>query len=54
MTTFTDSPFEYFILLLNNSAADFAIFIVCSSNDPLTSNIPFLPSIVGLIPITGY
>ena len=54
MTTFTLSPLEYFKFSSNNFAADLAIFIVCSSNEPLTSKTPFLASIVGLIPITGY
>ena len=36
-----------------NSAADFAIAIVLSSRDSLTLIFPLLPSMVGLIPITG-
>ena len=53
ITTLTGSPFEYFRFSSNNLAADFAMFIVCSSRDPRTSNAPLRPSIVGLIPITG-
>ena len=37
-----------------NFAAAFAIPMVCSSREPLTSKVPRLPSIVGRIPITGY
>lgn len=54
ITTFTGSPLEYFRFSSNNFAADFAMFIVCSSRDSLTFSAPLRPSIVGLMPITGY
>ena len=53
MTTFTGSPLEYLKFASYNSLTDFAMFMVCSSRDPRTSNAPLRPSIVGLIPITG-
>ena len=34
-------------------AAAFAMPMVCSSKEPLTSRAPLLPSMVGRIPITG-
>ena len=47
------SPLEYLRFSSKSFAADLAMFIVCSSRDPLTSRAPLRPSMVGLIPITG-
>ena len=53
MITFTGSPLEYRRFSVNSFAADFAMFMVCSSSDSLTFRYPLLPSIVGRMPITG-